>query len=1028
MRKLIKVGLFVLLGLLVLAFTLPLFYKSTIIEAIKKQANSAISGKFEFADIGISLFRDFPNLAISIDKPQCTAYVNQDTSLLFSGEEIVVSLNLWKLIMDRQNTEITSFGLIKPIINFIQFDSLNNNGQILKPSSDSEATNTNTSLEISHYYIEEGELNFNDNYNNTFSKLSNLNHSGNIVQTKENISLISNTRIQSINHYSKGIPVIENLSLDSKLNLNYNEQNSKYKIKEAVFNLNNLKLLCNGDIQLLKDSTIMNLAIEAPGNEFKDLFSILPNAFTNDYKSVESGGTFMFKGELNGIYSSLNKFYPNWNLQCSVNNGSLKYPQKKLKIQDVTLDIKSGNTDILGKDAYLNINSFNMNLNNQLLNGSLQLTNLFQNPYIAGTLKGILNLADLSAFYPMSTGTELSGIIKPDIDFNFNQMAIQNNQYSDVKLQGSIVCDEVKYKTLDLPDIKIAQAFINISPELITIKDLNAMLGKSDIKANISWIEPLKYFNLKPKITFKIFSQSNLVDLTEWLTEDNSKQNKSKSAPLSAKDLDGVQVAFESKIDKLIYPDYKINSVNGSGVLIGDQLILNNFTAEVNNNQVQGKGSFNNLAAYMFQDKVLNGNLQLSANIFDADLFLKLDTSIQSNQVATTEAFQIPPEFNFDISFNAKQFIYRPLKMNSLQGKMQILDSEILFQNLNSNAMGGKMYLNGLYSTKEPNNPTFNFKYDLSKVQFSNAFNSILSIKKIAPIMQYIQGFFNSNIIFQGSLDKSLNPVYESINIEGFVETLEGSIKGFKPLDQLASKLNISALKNLDLKNTKNWLTVKNGLVTIKDFNKKIDDIGITIGGNHKINGEMDYNFLFNIPKNKIDGITKAINLDKGLDKLSGILSKYGVNGLNYKSLNILVAMNGNLTNPKFNLKWVNEKGVEQNESTVGSELKNAIKDSLTNRAEQEVDKLKDKVATEINKYEDSLRKKANEKADAYKHEVLDKASKQAQKSIDSNILNKAKDILNNPLDSLKKPGDKVNVDDIKNKMKDWNPFKKEKK
>lgn len=1028
MRKLLKVGLFVILGLLVLAFTIPIFYKSTIMEAIKTQASSSINGKFEFKDASISLFRDFPNLAISIEKPQCLAYVNQDTSLLFNGTEIIISLSLWKLLRDRQNTVIKSFGLIKPIINFIQFDSLHNNAQILKTDSNAETVNSNTSLEISYYYIKEGELNYTDKFSNTSSKINNLNHSGNIVQTNDILNLISNTQIQSISYYSNGIPVIENLSLDSKLNLNYSEQNSKYVIKESVFNLNNLKLLCNGDIQLLKDSTIMNLAIESPGNEFKDLFSILPNAFTKDYKSVESSGTFMFKVELNGIYSALNKFYPNWDLQCSIEKGALKYPQKQLKIQDVALEIKSGNSDISGKDAYLNINSFKMNLNNQLLNGSLQLTDIFQNSTVAGTLKGILNLADLSAFYPMAAGTELSGVIKPDLEFNFNQKTIENSQYSDVKLQGSVLCDLIKYKTKDLPEIKVDQAAIKISPELIVINELNSSFGKSDLKANIIWQEPLKYFTPESSIKLKIVSKSNLVDLTEWISEATPQQNKPNDAALTANDLEGVQVSFESTIAKLVYPEYKITAVKGSGELIGDQLILHNFSAEINYNQIQGKGSFTNLAAYMFQDKVLNGKMQLNANVFDADLFLKIDTSIQATSPASTEAFQIPPEFNFDIGFNANQFIYRPLKMNALQGQMQVVNSEILFQNLNSNAMGGKMFLNGLYSTKEPNNPTFNFKYDLSKVQFSNTFNSILSIRKIAPIMQYIQGFFNSNIIFQGSLDKSLNPIYESINIEGFVETLEGSIKGFKPLDQLASKLNISSLKNLDLKNTKNWLTVKNGFVTIKDFNKKIDDIGITIGGNHKISGEMDYNFLFNIPKNKIDGITKAIKLDKSLDKLSGTLSKYGINGLNSKSLNIAVAMKGSLTNPQFNLKWVNEKGEEQNESTIGNDLKNAIKDSLTNRAEQEIDKLKDKAASELNKYEDSLRKKANEKADSYKDEILEKAGKQATKSIDSNILNKAKDILKNPLDSIKKPGDKVDVDDIKNKMKEWNPFKKEKK
>lgn len=63
-------------------------------------------------------------------------------------------------------------------------------------------------------------------------------------------------------------------------------------------------------------------------------------------------------------------------------------------------------------------------------------------------------------------------------------------------------------------------------------------------------------------------------------------------------------------------------------------------------------------------------------------------------------------------------------------------------------------------------------------------------------------------------------PVIDSINIDGIIETLEGSIKGFKPLEAIADKLKLNAIRNLNIKNTKNWITVQNGLVSIKDFNK----------------------------------------------------------------------------------------------------------------------------------------------------------------------------------------------------------------
>lgn len=1026
MRKILKISFYSILGLLLIMLILPIFFKPQIVNALKNEANTLINGKFEFEDANLSLLKDFPNLSISILKPQCYVYSETDTSQFFNGEEIRVSLNFWKILMDRQNMVIKSFGLIQPTINYIQYDSLRNNGQILKLNSDSSTANTNASLEISSYFIENGSFILEDRFNHVTLQLLNLNHNGKILQSNESFDLNSNTTIQSFNYSSNGIPLFANLLMDLKLNLNYSEYDSKLKIREAALNFNNLKLQCNGDIQLLKDSTVLNLALQAPGNQFKDLFSILPNAYTKDYKSVESDGTFMLAAKFNGIYSSLNKLYPNWDIQCKIDNGTLKYPQKQLKIQDVYFDIKSANSDIYGNGAYFTMNDFKMNLNNQVLSGSIEILDIFKEKNISGKLKGILNLADLNSFYPMANGTTISGKVLPNIDFKFNEHAIANNAYSEIKLEGSVFCDNIIYMAPQVPKINITQATVNLNPELIQVSNFNMLFGKSDIKSKIDWIQPLKYFTASSNLNIKIESQSQIIDLTEWLSEETS--TKSEPSTITTNDLKGVQISIKSSISKLIYPDYKINNLACSGLLLSDQFQLSDFSAEINGNQIQANGTFNNLASYMLENKVLKGKMQLNAAVFDADLFLKIDTNIQTTQGADTLAFQIPPEFNLDINFKVKQFIYRPLKMNELQGQMKVAESEVLFDNINSNAMGGKMILNGLFSTKNPTSPSYNFKYDLSKVRFSNAFNSLVSVKKLAPIMGYIQGFFNSNIILQGSLDKALNPIYESINLDGFIETLEGSIKGFKPIDQMASKLNLSSIKNINLKNTKNWITVKNGFVSIKEFNKSIEDVGITIGGNHKINGEMDYKFLFNIPKNKFEQVSKTVQLEKGLEKLNGVLSKTGINGLNFKTLNILVSMKGSLTNPELNLKWVNDKGDEQSASTVGSDLKNSIKDSLTNRAEQESEKLKERAANELNKYEDSLLKKANEKTDNFKKDILEKGSKEATKVIDSNLVKKAKDILNQPLDSLKKPGDKVNVDDIKNKMKEWNPFKKEKK
>ena len=53
----------------------------------------------------------------------------------------------------------------------------------------------------------------------------------------------------------------------------------------------------------------------------------------------------------------------------------------------------------------------------------------------------------------------------------------------------------------------------------------------------------------------------------------------------------------------------------------------------------------------------------------------------------------------------------------------------------------------------------------------------------------------------------------------------------------------------------------------------------------------------------------------------------------------------------------------------------------------------------------------------------------EASKHIDSNLVNKGKEVLNDKLgknaDKILKDGGKKEADQIKEKVKDWNPFKK---
>ena len=65
-------------------------------------------------------------------------------------------------------------------------------------------------------------------------------------------------------------------------------------------------------------------------------------------------------------------------------------------------------------------------------------------------------------------------------------------------------------------------------------------------------------------------------------------------------------------------------------------------------------------------------------------------------------------------------------------------------------------------------------------------------LKRAAPIAAYVDGFFNTTLVMKGKLGAEMTPELSSIDASGFLETLNGNIKGFKPFVDLSDKFKAS--------------------------------------------------------------------------------------------------------------------------------------------------------------------------------------------------------------------------------------------
>lgn len=1029
-RLSIKLLLLILGVMLLLILVIPKLFEGKVSVAVKEAVSEQINGNFDFSDLDLSLFRRFPSLSINLTNARLISYVNQDSSELFKADKLEVSLNLWDALFSSKGQTLEQFYLSKAELNFIIYDSLRANYLILKDSLNTNSGTESTSLAIELIKIEDSNLFYDDLLTGMSTSLKGVNYKGSFATKNISTQIITDLTVEQLSHFLKGTAVLKECKLASRINAVFEESTNTLSLEETWFSLNTFKLDLSGKISSMGDSLITDLNLKTSETSFKDLFSLLPNAYTEDYSKVISTGTAQLELSLNGLYNADLKLYPGWKLDFIVNNGSLQYPDKPISLEQVYLDIHSENKSADLKEAFVSIDSLGFSLNNESAHARIRCEDCFTDARYNGMIQGKINLNDFRSFFPMDKGSALSGSLALITDFAFKQSDIETN-YNSIVFSANASVHSLKYSSPGQKSVSIDRLLINADADAIQLDARAINYGKSDFSFIAELNKPFHLLSAHLTSSANVNLSSNTINLDEFMEEDSTLKRKVATElhynmPDWQKRL---EVNLNTEIQRVVYEEYRISEIRARGQLKSERLDITQFSGKINSNDVRGNGSFDQLFSYSLGSTELTGTINLTADVFDVDKFLNSEISSSGQVIPATEVLVLPDKMNLNINIQSNNTTFGQLTMNNLRGIMRLQHRNLEIEELNTEAVGGEMSLAGLLSTSEHDLPKFNFKYDLKKLKFVNTFESVSSIKKLAPVFEFIDGYFNSTVVFEGTLGKDNFPILDQLNANGILETLEGGIRGFTPLKTLASKLKINELSNISLKNTKNWFSVENGFVYIKDLKQSVDGMKMNINGKHHISGGMDYNILLNIPPDKITKYTKGLNLDEGLLQFNKLLKKAGINKSVSKELNLLVHMKGTMLKPEYDIRLVQSNGDgSYSVDSTDKSIVDQVRDSANTVLKERLEDAKSKVGAQKDIIVDSLQKKADQKLDELKDQAGKVLEKEITNKLDSSLQKGAKDILTTGVDSLFKGSGKNSVDSIKAKLKEWNPFKKDKK
>ncbi len=1034
--KIIKrlfIFIFVLLLLLLgAAFAIPYFFKDKIVAVVKEEVNDRINATVDFDDVDISIFRSFPDLSVGLNDFSVVGKDEFEGVNLIAGKSFDLTLDVMSVVNSAtQPIEVKKVHLQDPEVNVFVLKNGKANYDIALPDDTAEETSESSGLSVAlrEYSIENGNLIYDDRTLNMRVEATDMDHSGVGNFALDVFDLETDTEIEGLTviYDNIGYLVKSNAKLD--LTVNANMESMKFTLKENDLTVNDLKLIADGFVEIPNEKDIdMDLKFEAPQNTFKNLLSVIPNAYIADYKDVKANGNFTLNGFLKGTYND--NSLPAFRINTGITNADVKYPDLPVGISGISakIDVNSPSSNL--DRMTIDIPKFNLKIGNNPVAGYFKLKTPLSDPDMDMKMDGVIDLAELNKAFPIEGMEEMTGKITSDVTVKTKMSTIDREDYANVNMSGALQIDDLIYDAADMPAVKIKHAEADFTPQKVIVPSFNVQTGaKSDLKGSASFDNILAYFSPEKTMKGTMNLQSNYFDADEWMVEEESAPvTTTTTVPAEEAELfDRYDFDFDANMRKIKYDVYDLKDLRAKGNFTPNELKIDDFYTKVGDSDISAKGNVTNVMDYLYENETLGGTVNLTSNYFNLNPFMEEDpaaaaavenkgTNVSQEDL---EPFLVPENIEMLVNTNMKKVIYTDMEITNITGGLDIKDKAVNLKDVKGQTLGGGIEMSGGYGTKDPEKPTFDLKYNLQNMDFQRAFNTFNTFEKIAPIGKYIKGNFNTSLAMTGVLGKDMYPDFNTLNIDGFLQTLNAVVAGFEPLNKVGETLNINALKTVKIKNSKNWLEVKNGRFELEEFDHTHEGIDMKIGGSHAItNEDMKYNIFAKIPREKLGKLNDVAGV--GLDWLSGQASKLGINVDAGEFVNVALTITGTMLKPKVDVKLLGTDGE-------GKSIQDAAKDKLKEEAEKqkkiledkakaEADKAKQKAQEELDRKKKELEDKAKAKAKEEAEKLRKKAEEEAKKRLEEEAAKKAAEAAKKAEEAL---GDKAKeeLDKLKDKL-----------
>jgi uncharacterized protein involved in outer membrane biogenesis len=968
MKKLILIAGVIVALFLVAAIVLPIIFKDDIKAKVNQQINESLNADVYFNDFGLSLFRSFPHATASLYDFGIVNRAPFDGDTLISVNSFRITINLWSLFSDQ--IKINKIELNEPqMVVMILENGVANYNIMLEEEEAMEEEATEFSVSIDRWVVNNGKIIYLDLSTNVLVRMNGVYHEGKGDLTQDVFDMNTFTRANSFSASYENVEYITDKRLEADVIMNMNMPEFKFTFKDNKVKLNDFAFGFEGWLAMPEDDIDMDISFASHGNTFKDLLSIVPGMYTDEFKNVKADGSLAFNGFVKGTYSEASEKMPAFNLALQVNDGMVRYPDLPKPISNINMDLLIDVPGGIVENTKIDLKKFHLDFGGNPVDARLLVEGL-ETMKIDADIDARINLADLNQMIPME-GLTLRGMFVANMKAN----GVYDSAKSLFPKMDAVMSLEKGYvKTAEFPSVidnlhfnaKITNPNGQMSQTEVWVNNFGMSMDGEPFAANL-YLKDLDNYNwdLAANGTLDLEKIAMIMelqgmDLKGRIVADIKTQGR--MSDVDAGRYDRLPTSGSMTVSNFYFQSedlpqgFAINRASAS--FSPDRLNLSQFEGAVGSSDLSLNGYISNYISYMFKEnETLKGEMTLRSNRFNINEWMTDDATTETDSLEL-EIVEIPKNVDFVFNSSIKQVVYDNLLLNDLNGKVTVRNSRVTLENLKFRLLEGLFSMTGYYSTENPVKPTFNFRFNVDGLSFQEAFNNFNTVQALAPIAQHIDGKFSTSFTLGGELQPDMMPNLSTLSGQGLVELANAALKDSKIISGITSFASQNVTDEIGLNNIKLNAEIRNGRMHVRPFDFRLGSIEATAQGSNGIDGSLDYTVGMEVPTGQLG---QALN--------QAIASRLGQSGVVPQNVKVNIRVGGTYNDPKIGL-------ASTEQASGGSSVATQARDAAAERVAEEKEALKEEVKEQIEEKREEIQELVDEQKERAKEEVKKEVDK----------------------------------------------------